>query len=93
MCLNRLKMNDQKTMFIMYDNNIQLSKCSTKHIEIGDEIIGCSDMINLLVIYMDNNLTFKEHIKKKCNVAMYDLHNIRSLSGQLNSKTTQTLIY
>ena len=39
-------------------------KCSTKHIEIGDEIIGCSDMINLPGIYMDNNLTFKEHIKK-----------------------------
>ena len=86
-------MNDQKTKVIMYGNNVQLSKCSTKHIEIGDEIIGCSDMINLLDIYIDNNLTFKKHIKKKCSVAMYNLHNMRSLHGQLNSKTTQTLIY
>ena len=86
-------MNDQKTKFIMYGNNIQLSKCSTKHIEVGDEITGYSDMINLLGIYIDNNLTFMEHIKKKCNVAIYNLHNIRSLHGQLNSKTTQTLIY
>ena len=27
MCLNRLKMNDQKTNFIMYGNNVQLAKC------------------------------------------------------------------
>ena len=93
MCLNRLKMNDQKTKFIMYGNNIQLSKCSTKHIKIGDEIIGGSDMINFLGINIDNNLSFKEHIKKKCKVAMYNLHNIRSLCEHLNNKTTQTLIY
>ena len=31
MCLNRLKMNDQKIKFIMYGNNVQLSKCSTEH--------------------------------------------------------------
>ena len=93
MCLNRLKMNDQKTKFIMYGNNVQLSKCSTKHIKIGDEIIGSSNMINLLGIGIDNNLSFKEHIKKKCKVAMYNLHNIRSLHGPLNNKTTKTLIY
>ena len=77
----------------MYGNNVQLSKCSTKYMEIGDEIIGCSDMVNLLGIYKDNNLSFKEHIKKKCNKVMYSLHNIRSLHGYLYSKTTQTLIY
>ena len=48
-------MNDQKTKFIMYGNNAQLSKCSTKHIKIGDEIIG-GKMINLLGINIDNNL-------------------------------------
>ena len=65
MCLNRLKMNNQKTKFIMCGNNVQLSKCSTKYIKIGDEIIGGSEMINLLGIDIDNNLAFKEHIKKK----------------------------
>ena len=93
MCLKRLKMNDQKTMLTMYRNNVKLSKCSTKHIKISDEIIGHSKMINLLGIDIDNNLSFKEHIKKKCKVAMYNLHNIRSLCEHLNTKTTQTLIY
>ena len=60
MCLNRLKMNDQKTKFIMYGNNVL-----QKHIKIGDEIIGGSEMINFLGIDIDNNLSFKEHIKKK----------------------------
>ena len=77
----------------MYGNNVQLSKCSTKHIKIGDEIIGGSEMINLLGIDIDNNISFKEHIKKKCKVAMYNLHNIRSLCEHLDTKTTQTLIY
>ena len=86
-------MNDQKTKFTMYGNNVQLSKCSTKHIKIGDEIIADSDMINLLGIDIDNNLSFKEHIQKTCKVAMYNLHNIRSLHEHLNTKTTQTLIY
>ena len=70
MCLNRLKMNDQKTKFIMHGNNVQLSKCYTKHIKIGDEIIGGSNMINFLGINIVINLSFKEHIKKKCKAAM-----------------------
>ena len=70
MCLNRLKMNDQKTKFITYGNNVHLSKCSTKHIKIGDEIIVGIETINLLGINIYNNLTFKEHIKKK----MQDSH-------------------
>ena len=70
MCLNRLKMNDQKTNFIMYGNNVQLAKCSTKHINVGEETIVGSDKINLLGIDIDKNLTFKEHIKKK----MQDSH-------------------
>ena len=77
----------------MYRNNAQLSKCSTKHVKIGDEIIGGSEMNNLLGINIENNLSFKEHIKRKCKVAMYNLHNIRSLHDHLNNKTTQTLIY
>ena len=76
MCLNRLKMNNQKTKFIMHGNNVELLKCSTKHIKIGDKIIAGRGMINLLGIKIDNNLSFKEHIKKKCKVAMYKLHNI-----------------
>ena len=64
MCLNRLKINNQKTKFIMYGNNVQISKCSTKHFEIGNEIIGWNDMINLLGIDIDNNVSCKEHIKK-----------------------------
>ena len=86
-------MNDQNTKFIMYGNNVQLSKCSTKHIKIGDEIIGGSDMIKFLGIDIDNNLPFKEHIKKKCKVAMHNLHNIRSLCEHRNNKTTQTPIH
>ena len=70
MCLNRLKMNDQKTNFIMYGNKVHISKCSTKHIKIGDEIIVGSEKINLLGINIDNYLTFMEHIKKK----MQDSH-------------------
>ena len=70
MCLNRLKINDQKTNFIMYGNNVQLAKCSTKHIKVGEETIVGSDKINLLGIDIDKNLTFKEHIKKK----MQDSH-------------------
>ena len=93
MCLNRLKMNDQMTNFITYGNNVQLAKCSTKHIKIGDEIIVGSDKINLLGIDIDKNLTFKEHIKKKCNKTTYNLYSIRSLRQHLNNKTTQTLIY
>ena len=93
MCLNRLKMIDQKTNFIMYGNKAQLAKCSTKHIKIGEETIVGRDKINLLGIDIDKNLTFKEHIKKKCKIAMYNLYNIRSLMQHLNNKTTQTLIY
>ena len=76
----------------MYGNKVQLAKYSTKHIKIGEETIVGSDKINQLGIDIDKNLTFKEHINKKCKIAMYNLYNIRSLMQHLNNKTTPTLI-
>ena len=39
----------------MYGNNVQLAKCSTKHIKVGEETIVGSDKINLLGTDIDKN--------------------------------------
>ena len=48
----------------MYGNNVQLAKCSTKHIKVGEETILGSDKINLLGIDIDKNLTLRNTSRK-----------------------------
>ena len=45
MDLNRLRMNNAKTEFILYSSQTQLDKCITDEILIVDSIIKRSDMV------------------------------------------------
>ena len=67
MAENRLKMNDTKTEYIVFGNNVQLVKCHHHGIRIGEETILKSNKIRLLRVHLDKQVTLKEHIKfKKC---------------------------
>ena len=76
MAENRLKMNDTKTEFIVFGNNVQLAKCHHHGIKIGKETIHKSNKIRLLGVHLDTQVTLKEHIKLKSAKAAYNLHTI-----------------
>ena len=93
MAENRLKMNDTKTDYIVFGNNVQLAKCHHQGIRIGEETILKSNNIRLLGVHLDMQVTLKEHIKLRSAKAAYNLHTIHELWNVLSKDITKSLVY
>ena len=91
MAEKRLKMNDTKTEYIVFGNNVQLAKCHHQGIRIGEETK--SNMIRLLGVHLDMQVILKEHIKMKSAKAAYNLHTIHELRNVLSKDATKSLVY
>ena len=76
MNVNRLKMNMDKTEFILFGSRYHLPRCETETINICSDIVLKSKMIKLLGAWLVENLSFKSHINIKCRTAMYNLQHI-----------------
>ena len=63
---NRLKMNDGKTEFIMFESKVQLTKCITNIIYINGTEVQRSEVIKYLQAWLDQNLALTEHVNRKC---------------------------
>ena len=70
---NRLKMNTAKTEFIMFGFKKQLEKCTTKALKVNDDMVPTSEIIKYLGAWLDQHLSFKIHIKKRCQITMMNL--------------------
>ena len=70
---NRLKMNDDKTEFIMFASKRQLDKCETTSIDVNNTIVKCSPTIKYLGALLDQHLQLSQHITRKCRTAMTNL--------------------
>jgi len=89
---NKLKMNSSKTEFIMFGSRQMLAKCSTDVINIAGDDIKRERVIRYLGAFLDEYLTFKDHIKRKCRVAMMNFLRIKSIRKYLSSAATETLV-
>ena len=74
---NRLRLNSDKTEFIMFGSKVQLLKCNTTSLSVNGSVIPKSDIIRQLGAWLDSNLNFKHHIVVKCRSAMLNLQCIK----------------
>ena len=74
---NRLRMNSDKTEFIMFGSKVQLSKCNTTSLTVNGSVIPKLDIIRQLSAWLASNLNFKHHIVVKCRSAMLKLQCIK----------------
>ena len=89
---NRLKMNSDKTEFILIGSKQQLQKCNTKQININSENIIMSETIKYLGTWIDSNLSFRKHITERCKNAMWNLHKLKHIRKFLDQDTCHTLV-
>ena len=89
---NRLKMNSDKTEFILIGSRQQLQKCHSKQTNINSENIVKSQTIKYLGAWIDSNLSFKKHITERCKMAMWNLHKLKHVRKFLNQETCHTLV-
>ena len=67
-----LKMNPNKTEFIYFGSKLQLKKCKVESLKVSDDLIPRANTIRYLGVYMDMHLSYKQHITKKCQAAMFN---------------------
>ena len=89
---NRLQMNDGKTEFIMFGAKTQLAKCKTTSIDVNKTVVSKREVVKYLSTWMDCNLTFKDHIVKKCRTAIINLQQIKLIRPFLNPEACTTLM-
>ena len=89
---NRLRMNSDKTEFIMFGSKVQLSKCNTTSLTVNGSVIPKSDTIRQLGAWLDSNLNFKQHIVVKCRSAMLNLQRIKLVRRFLTEEAMETLV-
>ena len=87
----RLKMNPSKTDYIYFGNIMQIKKCSENSIDVAGDLIVRSDIIHYLGMWMDQSLTLKQHVTKKCQAGMLNFSRLRSTCHLLDTKTTANL--
>ena len=66
--LNRPKMNDGKTEFIMFTSKKQLEKCVTTNIDVNGITINCSSIIKYLGTWLDQHMQLHDYIEKNAGL-------------------------
>ena len=89
---NWLKMNDDKTEYIIFSSNKMAKKIQTQSISINGTNINKREGIQYLGAWLDEHLTLREHIKRKCRIAMVNLQHMHLIRQYLTQDTTQTLV-
>ena len=74
---NRLQMNEANTECIMFGAKKQLDKCTATSIDVNNTEVSMSKVVKYLGMWMDSNLTFKDHMVKKCRTSMIDIQQIK----------------
>ena len=77
MTVDKLKLNDGKTEFLIIGTAAQLKKVNISSILIGQDNVPVVSCARNLGVWFDNNLNMSHHINKTCQSVVYHLHNIR----------------
>ena len=87
----RLKLNGEKTEFMLFGNKPQVNKCQTRALEFDGETIPRSEIVKYLGGYLDRNMTFEKHINTKCKAAMANFVKIKTIRKYITVEVTTLL--
>ena len=76
---NRLKLNDQKTEFIIFGTSSGLKKVSTKSIRVGEESIPVSNTVRNIGAMFDQEMKMDAQVNSMCESAWYHLYMIQKI--------------
>ena len=85
-----LKLNSDKTEYILFRSQVQLKKISPEPLNVYDDLIEISKVVRYLGGFLDQQLNFKQHIMEKVKKAMTNLIKIHAISHSTNMYYTHT---
>ena len=80
MAINWLKLNDDKTEFIVLGSNSNLSKVKTHSITVGEHQIQRSNQVPNIGAIFDANAKMEGQVTKTCQTAWFHLYTISKVS-------------
>ena len=92
MRVNLLKLNDDKTEFIMFGTKQQLNKTTPTQITIGNDIIRCAEAVKNLGVWFDTELKHTIHINKLTSSLHLQFRNIARIHHHLDHRTIKAII-
>ena len=93
MIQDKMKLNDDKTEFLIIGASQQLKNVRTDTLFVGDAIISPVLSARNLGAYFDSNMTLVPFINNACQSAFSQLYNIRRIRKYLSTDTSKTLVH
>ena len=90
---NDLKLNDDKTEFLIIGTSQQLEKLDNISIRVGDSDIHPVPIARNLGSWFDSRLSMATHITKICSSSFYYIYNIPRIRKYLSQQSTETLVH
>ena len=93
MSMNKLKLNDKKTEFLIMTSKYQQHKIRDHSINVGTATIHASKSARNLGIVLDDNLCMDQHVKRICQSIYFHIRNVNSIKKILTDETAATIIH
>ncbi|XP_068759348.1 uncharacterized protein [Montipora capricornis] len=93
MLIDKLKINDDKTEFMIVGTRQQLEKISSHNLTIVKATVTTVTTAKNLGTWLDNHLTLQENINKTCRTAYLHIHNIRRIRKYLTKDVTENFVH
>ena len=92
MLQDRLRLNDDKTEFIIIGTRQQLAKVNVDSMQVGESSIAPTSRVKNLCYWFDGQLKMDTQINSICKTALFHLYNIRRIRKFLNFECTKILV-
>ena len=93
MASNRLKLNPDKTQFIVLVSRQQLAKVNCDSIHLGNTDIPFLLKVNCLGVILDADLTMVQHIRGVTGHCFYQLRQMLAIRKSLTVETVKLLVH
>ena len=91
---NKLKINDDKTEFLLLSSANLRSKMNSNHeLNVGNASIPTSSTARNLGVIFDSHMTMDKHITSVCKSANFHLRNISSIRNVLTDSSASQLVH
>ena len=90
--IDKLKLNEDKSEFMLIGTRQQLSKVRTDSLMVGDTQVKSVSEARNLGVWFGSNFQFRSHINKACQSAFFSLHNILRIRKYLPFEAAKSLV-
>ena len=93
MHINKLKLNDSKTEFMIFGTKDSIKKSITKSIKIGDSNIKAVESVRNIGAMFDSEMKMDVQVRHVCSSAWHRLHNIGKIRHYLTVDQTKMVVH